>query len=65
MSKNNDIIFIRSKKGSFFDRFSLSITLAEIAFFSMVVSLNNHCNIKKDTNFMAKMTELKCDILKE
>jgi hypothetical protein len=64
MSKKKDMIFIHSKKRSFFDLFSLSDTLAEIAFFSMVFYWNNHCKIKKDKNFMDKMTELKCDILK-
>jgi hypothetical protein len=58
MSKKKDMIFIHSKNRSFFERFSLSDTLAEIAFFSMVFYLNNHCKIKKDKNFKDKMTEL-------
>ena len=65
MSKKKGMIFIHSKKRSFFDLFSLSDTLAEIVFFSMVFYLNNYYKIKKDKNFMNKMTELNCDILKE
>jgi hypothetical protein len=52
------MIFIHSKKRSFFEHFSLSDSLAEIAFFSMVFYLNNHCKLKKDKNFKDKMTEL-------
>jgi hypothetical protein len=54
MRKKKDMIFIHSKKRSFFERFSLSDTLAETAFFSMVFYLTNHCKIKKDKNFRIK-----------